>query len=75
MISVPELRQAIVESQTLGTDVPIERKDYFSLAKSSYIQSSDQSHRWVLAGRANLFFKMLSQSLIHKGVPHTNIFI
>src|SRR3989338_3572224 len=74
MISVHELRQAIVESQTLGTDVPVERKDYFSWlnqATSNHLIKAIVGFR--RSGKSFLL-KMLSQSLIKKGVPYTNIF-
>lgn len=74
MISVHELRQAIAESQTLGTDVPVERKDYFSWlnqAASNHLIKAIVGFR--RSGKSFLL-KMLSQSLINKGVPHTNIF-
>ena len=74
MISVHELRQAIVESQTLGTDVPVERKDYFSWlnqATSNHLIKAIVGFR--RSGKSFLL-KMLSQSLIKKGIPYTNIF-
>lgn len=74
MISVQELRQAIAESQTLGTDVPVERRDYFSWlnqATSNHLIKAIVGFR--RSGKSYLL-KMLSQSLISKGVPQTNIF-
>lgn len=74
MISVHELRQVVAESQTLGTDVPIERKEYLSWlnqATSNHLIKAIVGFR--RSGKSFLL-KMLSQSLIHKGVPQTNIF-
>ena len=74
MISVQDLRQAIQESQALGTDTPVERKDYFSWlsqATSNHLIKAIVGFR--RSGKSFLL-KMLSQSLISKGVPQTNIF-
>lgn len=74
MITVQELRQAIVESQALGKDVPVERKDYttwLNQATSNYLIKAIVGFR--RSGKSYLL-KMLSQSLIKKGVPQTNIF-
>ncbi|MDP1722317.1 MAG: ATP-binding protein [Candidatus Gottesmanbacteria bacterium] len=74
MISVHELRQVIAESQTLSTDIPVERNDYFSwlqqAASSRLIKAIVGFRR---SGKSYLL-KMLSQSFIHKGIPQTNIF-
>ena len=74
MISVQDLRQAIVESQTLGTDTPVARKDYstwLNQAASNHLIKAIVGFR--RSGKSYLL-KMLSQSLIKKGSPQTNIF-
>ena len=74
MISVHELRQAVAESQTLGTDVPVERKDY-----SSWLNQAASNHliKAIVGFRRSgksFLLKMLSRSLANKGVPYTNVF-
>lgn len=64
----------MAESQTLGTEVPVERKDY-----SSWLHQAASNHliKAIVGFRRSgksFLLKMLSQSLIHTGVPQTNIF-
>lgn len=74
MISVQELRQAIIESQEMGTVIPVERKEYLywlnKAASSNLIKAVVGFRR---SGKSFLL-KMLSKSLINKGVPQSNIF-
>ena len=74
MISVQELRQAIAESRDLGTTVPVSRNDYFSWlsqgSKSRLIKAVVGFRR---SGKSFLL-KMLSKSLIEKGLAVENIF-
>jgi uncharacterized protein len=74
MISVQELRQVMAESQALGTNTPVLRKDY-----STWLNQASSSHLikaivgFRRSGKSYLL-KMLSQSLINKSIPQTNIF-
>lgn len=64
----------MAESQTLGTDIPVERKDYFSWLHQA---ASNQLIKAIVGFRRtgkSFLLKMLSQSLIQTGVPQTNIF-
>src|SRR3990172_7645513 len=74
MFSVQQLRQAMVESQALGTDAPVKRKDYstwLNQAASNHLIKAIVGFR--RSGKSYLL-KMLSQSLINKGITQTNIF-
>lgn len=74
MISVQELRQVMTESQTLGTNAPVERRDYFSWLNQS---TSNHLIKAIVGFRRSgksFLLKMLSQSLVNKSIPEANIF-
>lgn len=74
MITVQKLHQAIAESQLLSPIIPIQRDNYLSwlshAAKNKLIKAIVGFRR---SGKSYLL-KMLSQSLIKKGIPTNNIF-
>lgn len=74
MITVQELRQAIAESQALGTDIPVERPDYSLWLDQGLSNKLIKAIVGFRRSGKSYLLKMLSQSLISKGVLQSNIF-
>lgn len=74
MISVYELRQTIAESQEIGKVVPVERQEYLSWLKRAATSNLIKAVIGFRRSGKSFLLKMLSQSLVNKGVPKTNIF-
>lgn len=74
MISVQELKQAIAESQDLGTTVPVPRDDYFSWLSEAVQSRLIKTVVGFRRSGKSFLLKMLSKFLMEKGVAQENVF-
>jgi len=73
MIYVQELRQAVAESQEIGTIVPVERKEYLSWLNKAVSNNLIKAIVGFRRSGKSFLLKMLSRSLIYKNVSKSNV--
>ena len=74
MISLQELQQVIAESQGFGSIIPVSRNEYLSWLEKS---ADNRLIKAVIGFRRSgksFLLKMLSKTLIDRGIPQSNIF-
>ncbi len=74
MISLQKIQQAMSESREFGTIVPVERSEYLSWLKKSTDNKLIKAIVGFRRSGKSFLLKLLSKSLLDRGIPSSNIF-
>lgn len=74
MITLQKLQQAMLESREFGSIIPVDRKEYLSWLEKSINNKLIKAVVGFRRSGKSFLLKILTKSLLDKGVPVSNIF-